>query len=119
MGLCEGSGDAAIWCKTFFSDYVDNSVRRTKVLGSEEYVDKRMLNCASSVLAMWRKVVKEADITVLKVKREQEPIHAEKWRLRFFGHTSRTLKFSLSSYDTSVVSFCCKLIEEALSNLYH
>ena len=48
------------------------------VLRLEEYVDKWMLNYASLVFIMWRKLVKEADLTVLKVKREQEPIKSEK-----------------------------------------
>jgi hypothetical protein len=37
------------------------------VLGPEEYAQKRMLNCASLVLAIWQKLVKEADLTVLGV----------------------------------------------------
>jgi hypothetical protein len=36
------------------------------VLGPEEYEEKRMLNCA--VLAAWRALIKEADLTVLKEK---------------------------------------------------
>ncbi|KAF2026368.1 hypothetical protein EK21DRAFT_49373, partial [Setomelanomma holmii] len=52
-------------CKPFFSNYGNNSVRRVIVHGPEEYANKRMLNCASSVLAMWRKLVKEANVTIL------------------------------------------------------
>jgi hypothetical protein len=104
--LCEGDGDAVGWCKTFFSDYVEDSVRRIIVLGPEEYADKRMLNCASSVLAMWRKLVKEADVTVLRAKRQEQPSNAEKYRLRFFSHTATSPKSSVSTFDISLVSFC-------------
>jgi hypothetical protein len=73
IGLCEGVRAATAWTKAFFSDYVEHSTRQVMVLGLEEYVEKRMLNSASTVLAMWRKLVKEADLTVLEAKREQEP----------------------------------------------
>jgi hypothetical protein len=69
IGLCEGDGTATAWSKAFLSDYVEHSVRRVMVLEPEEYVEKRMLNSASTVLAMWRKLVKEVDLTVLKAKR--------------------------------------------------
>jgi hypothetical protein len=104
MGLCEEKKEATVWTKVFFSDYVENSVRRVMVLGSEEYVEKRMLNSASTVLAMWRKLVKEADLTVLKAKRRQEPQAGEKWRLRFHGHTTRTPESSAATYGISKVS---------------
>jgi hypothetical protein len=104
IGLCEGDGTATAWCKAFFSDYVEHSVRRVMVLGSEEYVDKRMLNSASMVLAMWRKLVKEADLTVLKAKRQQEPRAGEKWRLRFHGHTARMPTSSIAIFEISRVS---------------
>ncbi|KAK0754455.1 hypothetical protein B0T18DRAFT_399203 [Schizothecium vesticola] len=51
-GLCKGEKNAITWCKTFFSDYVENSVRRVLVLGPEEYEDRRILNHVSSLLAM-------------------------------------------------------------------
>ena len=52
IGLCEGDETATAWSKAFFSDYIEHSVRRVMVLGPEEYVDKRMINSASTVLAM-------------------------------------------------------------------
>jgi hypothetical protein len=48
------------------------------VLGPGEYEDKRMVNSASTLLVMWRKLVKEADLTVLKAKRKQEPRAGDK-----------------------------------------
>jgi hypothetical protein len=81
IGLCEGDNEATARTKAFFSDYVEHSVRLVMVLGPEEYVEKRMVNSASTVLAMWRKLVKEADLTVLKAKRHQEPRAGDKWRL--------------------------------------
>jgi hypothetical protein len=50
-GLCLGDPLATVWGKAFLSDRVENSVKRVMVLGPEEYEEKRMLNCASSVLA--------------------------------------------------------------------
>jgi hypothetical protein len=43
------------------------------VLGLEEYMDKRMVNSVSTNLVMWLKLVKEANLTVLKAKRYREP----------------------------------------------
>lgn len=91
------------WSKTFFSDYVEHSVRRVMVLGPEEYVDKRILNNASTVLAMWRKL-EEADLTVLKAKRQQEPRAGNKWRLRFHGHNARLPTSSIAIFEISRVS---------------
>jgi len=73
IGLCEGDKEAIARTKGFFSDYVEDSVRLAMVLGPEEYVEKWIVNSASTVLTMWRKLVKEADVTVLKAKRQQEP----------------------------------------------
>lgn len=64
-GICEGCNGAITWCKTFFSNYVDNSVRRILVLCPKEYEDRRMLNYVTLLLKMWRKLIKEADLTVL------------------------------------------------------
>lgn len=69
IGLCERDPRAAACTKAFFLDYVEHSMRRVMVLGSEEYADKRIVNSVSTALAMWRKLVKEADLTVLQVKR--------------------------------------------------
>jgi hypothetical protein len=102
--LCEGDTTATAWSKTFFSDYVEHSVRTVMVLGPEEYADKRMVNSASTVLAMWRKLVKEADLTVLKAKRKQEPWAGDKWRLRFHGHTARSPTSSIATFEISRVS---------------
>jgi hypothetical protein len=74
------------------------------VLGPEEYVDKRMLNSASTVLAMWRKLVKEADLTVLEAKRKQEPQAGDKWRLRFHDHNARMPTSSTAIFEISRVS---------------
>jgi hypothetical protein len=104
IGLCEGNGTATAWSKAFFSDYVEQSVRRVMVLGPEEYEDKRMLNSASTVLAMWRKLVKEADLTVLEAKRKQEPRAGDKWRLRFHDHNARMPTSSTAIFEISRVS---------------
>lgn len=104
IGLCEGDKQATAWTKVFFSDYVEHSVRRVMVLGSGEYVEKRMVNSASTVLAMWRKLVKEAGLTVLKAKRHQEPRAGDKWRLRFHGHTARMPTSSIATFAISRVS---------------
>ena len=63
-----------------------------------------MLNHASSLLAMWRKLIKEADMTVLKTKRQQEPAKSDVWRLRFHDHKARLPRSSATTYDISLVS---------------
>jgi hypothetical protein len=102
--LCEENNEAIAWSKTFFSDYVDHSVREVMVLGPEEYVKKRMVNSASTVLAMWRALVKEADLTVLKAKRTQEPRANNKWKLRFHDHNARMPTSSTAIFEISKVS---------------
>jgi hypothetical protein len=104
-GLCEGRREAAAWSQAFFSDYVEHSVRSVMVLGPEEYEDGRMLNSATTVLAMWRKLVKEADLTVLREKRQREPGTADKWRLRFHNHNARFPTSSTTIFDVSKVRF--------------
>lgn len=74
------------------------------VLGPKEYEEKRMLNCASSVLAAWRALVKEADLTVLKEKRVQEPTSGDKWRLRFHSYNAKPPSSSISVFEISKVS---------------
>ena len=103
-GLCEGDETATAWTKAFFSDYVEHSVRPVMVLGPGEYEDKRMVNSASTLLAMWRKLVKEADLTVLKAKRKQEPRAGDKWRLRFHNHNARMPTSSTAIFEISKVS---------------
>lgn len=104
IGLCEGDRQAAAWSQTFFSDSVEHSVRSVMVLGPEGYEDRRMLNSATTVLAMWRKLVKEADLTVLRARRQQQPGTADRWRLRFHNHNARFPTSSTAIFDVSRVS---------------
>ncbi len=87
-GLCEGDREATSWPMAFFSDYVEYSKRMVMVLGPQEYEKRRMVNSASTPLAMWRKLIKEADLTVLSAKRLEDPGNKEKWRLRFHNHNA-------------------------------
>jgi hypothetical protein len=103
-GLCDGDPVSVAWTKAFLSDRVEKSVRRVMVLGPEEYKEKRMLNCASSVLAAWRALVKEADVTVLNNKRLQEPNAGDKWRLRFHSYNAKPPSSSISIFEISKVS---------------
>jgi hypothetical protein len=91
IGLCEGDEKATAWSKAFFSDYVEHSVRRVIVLGPEEYVDRRMLNSAS-ILAMWRKLVKEAYQTVLKQSDNKNPGQATNGGFDFMATTLDCLR---------------------------
>jgi len=75
------------------------------VLGPQEYEERRMVNSASTPVAMWRKLIKEADLTILRIKRQQEPGTGEKWRLRFHGHNARFPSSSVSVFEISKVSF--------------
>ena len=75
IGLCERKREAAAWSRASFSDYVEHSVRSVMVLGPEEYEDRWMLKCATTVLAMWLELVKEADLTALKGKEAARAWH--------------------------------------------
>jgi hypothetical protein len=101
VGLCEGDKEAIGWSMTVFSDYV-------------EYL-KRMVNSASTPLAMWRKLIKEAGFTVLNVKRAQECGNKEKWRHRFHNHNARFPSSSVDVFEVSKVSFlCCCVFKRAV-----
>lgn len=79
------------------------------VLGPQEYEKRRMVDSASTPLAMWRKLIKKAGLTVLRVKRLEDPRNKEKWRLRFHNHNVRFPSSSISVFDVSKVgsrSFC-------------
>jgi hypothetical protein len=86
------------------SDRVENSVRRVMVLGPEEYEERRMLNIASSVLAAWRALIKEADLTVLHEKRLRESNPGDKWRLRFHNYNAKPPSSSIGVFEISKVS---------------
>lgn len=104
QGLCLGDPVAIAWSKAYLSDRVERSVRRVMVLGPEEYEEKRMLNSASTVLAAWRALIKEADLTVLRDKRREEPISGDKWRLRFHNYNAKPPSSSISVFEISKVS---------------
>lgn len=103
-GLCLGDPVATAWSKAYLSDRVERSVRRVMVLGPEEYQEKRMLNSASTVLAAWRALIKEADLTVLRDKRLEEPTSGDKWRLRFHNYNAKPPSSSISVFEISKVS---------------
>jgi hypothetical protein len=100
-GLCLGDPLATAWCKAYLTNRVKKSVRRVMVLEPEEFQEKRMLNCASSVLAAWRALVKEA---ALRSKRAQEPSPGDKWRLRFHNYNAKPPSSSIGVFEISKVS---------------
>lgn len=115
IGLCEGDKEATGWSMAFFSDYVEYSKRMVMVLGPQEYEERRMVNSAGTPLAMWRKLIKDADLTVLNVKRAQECGNKEKWRLRFHSHNARFPSSSVGVFEVSKVSFlCCCVFKRAV-----
>jgi len=73
------------------------------VLGPEEYVEKRGINSATTVLAMWRSLVKEADITVLAAERAKHPREAGVLRLRFNSYNAQRPSSSVLVWDISKV----------------
>ncbi|KAF2277290.1 uncharacterized protein EI97DRAFT_441364 [Westerdykella ornata] len=71
------------------------------VLGPEEYEEKRMLNSASTVLAAWCALIKEADLMVLRDKRQEEPTSDDKSRLRFRNYNAKPPSSSISVFEIS------------------
>jgi len=57
----------------------------------------------SSILAAWRPLVKEADLTVLGEKRKQEPALRDKWRLQFYIYNAKPPSLSISVFEISKV----------------
>lgn len=79
-------------------------MRRVLVLGPEEYEERRMLNCASSILAAWRALIKEPDLTVLHEKRLREPDSGDEWRLRFHNYSAKPSSLWMGVFEISKVS---------------
>jgi hypothetical protein len=73
---------AFAWVQAFLTKYVSNSVAEFPIFGPEEYEKRPAITCASSLENMWRLLVAEADRTVLKQKRREDPDGKAKWRLR-------------------------------------
>lgn len=115
IGLCEGDEEATGWSMIFFAIYVEYSKRVVMVLGPQEYEERRMVNSASTPLAMRRKLVEEADLTVRNVKRAHECRNKEKWRLGFHSHNARFPSSSVGTFEASKVSFlCCCVFKRAV-----
>jgi hypothetical protein len=83
VSLCLGEREAVGKCKAFLYDYVVNSHRQVMVTTEEEWIVERGVNHASTVMSMWRTLVKEADLSVLETKRQQDHENRYRWRLRF------------------------------------
>jgi hypothetical protein len=64
-----------------------------------------MVNRVSMLLAIWRKLIREADLTVLVTKRQKEPGTGERWRLRFHNHNARFPSSSVSVFEISKSRF--------------
>jgi hypothetical protein len=87
---------------SFLRFFVKRSVRKVFSLGPEEYEERQMITSANSLLACWRSLIALADATVLKEKRNEEPLKEELWRLKWMDHTNqrgRGAVFEVSKVD--------------------
>jgi hypothetical protein len=66
-----------------FSDYVEYPKRMVMIHGPQEYEKRGIFNSAGTSLAMWRKLIKEADLTVLSAKIFEDHRNKETKMLRF------------------------------------
>jgi hypothetical protein len=69
--------------RSFLHNYVEASVRICVVLDSREYAPRRMVNSASSLTEVWRRLVASADHHIIRQKRRDEPSRSEQWKLRW------------------------------------
>jgi len=81
--LCDDRDTAKDHCRTYLHDYVEYSVRSCAWLGPEEFRVVRTVNSASTVMALWKTLVLNADNTILMQKRREDPTNKNKWRLRW------------------------------------
>ncbi|OCK91338.1 uncharacterized protein K441DRAFT_223485 [Cenococcum geophilum 1.58] len=89
LDLCRGIEEAKDYCRAFLWSYVEDSGQKLVVLGPKEYEYRRTVNSASSVTQCWRELIAEADSTVLRKRRDEEPDKENLWRLKFLDHTNQ------------------------------
>jgi hypothetical protein len=89
LDLCLGTEAAINYCRLYLNNYVEHSVQKFVTLGPEEYEYRRTVNSASTVIQCWRELIAQADSTVLREKRREEPHKFQQWRLKFIDHTNQ------------------------------
>ncbi|KAH6653544.1 hypothetical protein BKA67DRAFT_323734 [Truncatella angustata] len=71
--------------RAFLRTYVESSVKKTLVLGPEEFVYVRTVDMAFTVQEVWRRLVAAAENHVMSALRQQYPSEASTWRLRWMS----------------------------------
>jgi hypothetical protein len=104
---------AFAWVQAFLTKYVSSSVAEFPIFRAEEYEKQPAITCASSLENVWRLLVAEADSTVLKQKRREDPDGEAKRRLRYLATkenaftkepVAKISKVSLGCYALTVFS---------------
>lgn len=69
--------------QSYFGDYVENSQTARPVLGEEEFEIVQTFTTTKTTISHWKSLVAEADNTILRVKRREDPSNHRLWKLRW------------------------------------
>ncbi|KAK3896336.1 hypothetical protein C8A05DRAFT_40171, partial [Staphylotrichum tortipilum] len=83
LGLCRDDPDAKAVIRSYFRDYIESSRVTRPVLGDEEYEVVQTITCTRTPITHWKNLVAEADNTILRAMRREEPDNHELWKLRW------------------------------------
>ncbi len=82
-GLCRNDPDAKVAIRSYLRDYVETSQTLRPVLGEQEYELVQTITCTGSVIEHWKTLIGEADNTILRVLRRNDPENCGLWKLRW------------------------------------
>lgn len=82
IDLCKGTPAAEHMCKAFLEDYIDSSTKFLPVVGSDEAKEVQTVKSVRTVIALWERLVVEADARVLCRKRREARGQDDVWFLK-------------------------------------
>jgi len=83
LDLCLDKLEAKNAIRAFFRDYIESAQATRPVLGEEEYETVQTITTTKTAISYWKHLVGEADNTILREKRREDPDNRKLWKLRW------------------------------------
>lgn len=83
LGLCRDDPEVKVVIRSYFRDFVEASYTARPVLGEQEYEVVQTITATKTVIEHWKNLVLEADNTILRLMRREEPHNRGLWKLRW------------------------------------
>lgn len=83
LGLCQDDPEAKNTIRSFFRDYIESSQTTRPVLGEEEYETVQTITTTKTLMSYWKHLIGQADNTILRQKRREDPENRRLWKLRW------------------------------------